>query len=260
MKKRIVTIALVIALLCTCFAGTYAYLTDTDAATNVMTLGNVDIEQLEFERDADGKLVTFTQNKRLYPAVNPEMQWGEAVVFSDYIEGAARGSQKIFVEPNAQDKFVFVKNTSTLGSEAFVRTLIALEAGSKTEAQIDELIGISYHDMTWTLGEQVYTTIKGKNYVVLEMIYTGRTDDDDKNGVLPAGQTTTASLCQIYLASFATNADVNALDGNGNNKYDVIVLSQAVQTEGFTNPQTALNTAFGEVTAANLQEWFENVA
>ena len=53
MKKRIVTIALVVALLATCFAGTYAYLTDTDAATNVMTLGNVDIEQIEQERDAD---------------------------------------------------------------------------------------------------------------------------------------------------------------------------------------------------------------
>lgn len=260
MKKRIVTIALVIALLCTCFAGTYAYLTDTDAATNVMTLGNVDIEQLEFERDADGNLVTFSQDKRLYPAVNPSMEWSsEAVDFPTNVENAARGSQLMFVEPNAQDKFVFVKNTSTLGSEAFVRTLIALEAGSKTEAEIDELIGISYHDKTWTLGKQVYTKIDGKNYVVLEMVYTGRADDDDKNGVLPAGETTTASLCQIYLASFATNADVNALDGNGNNKYDVIVLSQAVQTEGFTNPQTALDTAFGVVTEAKATEWFEAI-
>ena len=141
MKKRIVTIALVIALLCTCFAGTYAYLTDTDAATNVMTLGNVDIEQLEFERDADGNLVTFSQDKRLYPAVNPSMEWSsEAVDFPTNVENAARGSQLMFVEPNAQDKFVFVKNTSTLGSEAFVRTLIALEAGSKTEAEIDGVI------------------------------------------------------------------------------------------------------------------------
>ena len=141
MKKRIVTIALVIALLCTCFAGTYAYLTDTDAATNVMTLGNVDIEQLEFERDADGNLVTFSQDKRLYPAVNPSMEWSsEAVDFPTNVENAARGSQLMFVEPNAQDKFVFVKNTSTLGSEAFVRTLIALEAGSKTEAEIDDVI------------------------------------------------------------------------------------------------------------------------
>jgi uncharacterized membrane protein YkoI len=50
MKKRIVTIALVVALVATCFAGTYAYLKDDDAAHNVMTVGNVYIEQLELQR------------------------------------------------------------------------------------------------------------------------------------------------------------------------------------------------------------------
>ena len=84
MKKRIVTIALVAALLATCFAGTYAYLTDKDAAVNTMTLGSVDIEQYEYERavNADGTyktdtidgrtsyvLTAFTQDKPLYPIV-----------------------------------------------------------------------------------------------------------------------------------------------------------------------------------------------
>ena len=41
MKKRIVTIALVIALLATCFGGTIAYLTDTKAVKNTFTIGNV---------------------------------------------------------------------------------------------------------------------------------------------------------------------------------------------------------------------------
>ena len=47
MKKRIVTIALVIALLATCFAGTYAYLTDSYAIANTFTVGNVYIELTE---------------------------------------------------------------------------------------------------------------------------------------------------------------------------------------------------------------------
>ena len=34
-------------------AGTVAYLQDDDSAVNVMTLGNVSIEQIEQERDAD---------------------------------------------------------------------------------------------------------------------------------------------------------------------------------------------------------------
>ena len=47
MKKRIVTIALVVALLATCFAGTYAYLTDFEQATNEFTIGNVRIDLYE---------------------------------------------------------------------------------------------------------------------------------------------------------------------------------------------------------------------
>ena len=79
MKKRIVTIALVVALLATCFAGTYAYLTDKDAATNVMTLGNVYIDQIEEERDANGNLVPFEQAKPAYPAVG-SIEWADQTI------------------------------------------------------------------------------------------------------------------------------------------------------------------------------------
>lgn len=41
MKKRILTIALVVALLATCFAGTYAYLKDDEAQVNTFTTGKV---------------------------------------------------------------------------------------------------------------------------------------------------------------------------------------------------------------------------
>ena len=47
MKKRIITICLVAALLATCFAGTYAYLTDTKAVKNTFTTGNVYITLTE---------------------------------------------------------------------------------------------------------------------------------------------------------------------------------------------------------------------
>ena len=38
---------------------------------------------------------------------------------------------------------------------------------------------------------------------------------------------------------------MEAIDGNGNGTLDILVLSQAVQTAGFDDAQTALNTAFG---------------
>lgn len=61
------------------------------------------------------------------------------------------------------------------------------------------------------------------------------------------------------MTSAATNEDCVKLDGNKNGKYDILVLSQAVQTAGFADAQTALDTAFGDATQANVQAWFANV-
>jgi len=48
MKKKVVTLSLVVALIATAaIGGTFAYFTDTDKATNEFTVGNVDIELTE---------------------------------------------------------------------------------------------------------------------------------------------------------------------------------------------------------------------
>ncbi len=60
MKKRILTIALVVALLATCFAGTYAYLQDSEAQKNTFTVGKVTItlDEAKVKKDeATGNLV-----------------------------------------------------------------------------------------------------------------------------------------------------------------------------------------------------------
>lgn len=78
MKKRIFTVALVVALLATCFAGTYAYLTDTDEQTNTFTAGNVYISMDEaiVEKDettgnlvATGKRTDKDQEYHLFPGM-----------------------------------------------------------------------------------------------------------------------------------------------------------------------------------------------
>ena len=76
-----------------------------------------------------------------------------------------------------------------------------------------------------------------------------------ENGILPAGKTTYPSLAQVYLKSEATNEDMESLDGNGNGKLDIVVLSQAVQADGFADAKTALDTAFG-TPSAKAAEWF----
>ena len=73
-----------ILLMCTAYVlvaalaigGTLAYLTSQDFDKNVMTLGNVEIEQIEQERDENENLVDFTQDKPAYPAVGP-IEWAD---------------------------------------------------------------------------------------------------------------------------------------------------------------------------------------
>lgn len=101
-------------------AGTVAYLQDTDSDVNVMTLGNVKIEQIEQERDTNGNLVDFTQGKPLYPYVG-EIAWNDAKITINGHDYSMFGDKL----KNAVDKIVTVKNTGK--SDAFVRTIIALE-------------------------------------------------------------------------------------------------------------------------------------
>ena len=245
--------------------GTFAYLTSTDSDVNVMTMGNVSIAQHEYERiqNADGsyemvtsakygegyKLQEFTQAKPLYPATGAITGWGGIVPF-DQIKGAS-GSQAVLAGlNNVQDKFVLVENTGK--SDAYVRTLIALEYGSNTK----DIIAISTGDF-WTWNDIGIVEIDSNNYHLFEAIYKG-SNSRHIGGVLPAGEYTYNSLGQIYLKNEATNEDCEALDGNDNGTYDILVLSQAVQAEGFANAETALDAGFGDITTTN-HPWADGV-
>ena len=83
--KKIIAGAAAVALTATVSIGaTLAYLTDTDEDVNVMTLGNVYIDQIEQERVDDNAaqkdLKDFEQNKPLLPAVYPDssIPWAPA--------------------------------------------------------------------------------------------------------------------------------------------------------------------------------------
>lgn len=253
--------------------GTIAYLQDDDSDVNVMTLGNVSIAQHEYERvvDANGdyvvdssvggyKLQPFTQDKPLYPATIPttSAEWTYESTNAMFEQvGANGGGMTVFVEPNAVDKFVFVENTGK--TDAYVRTLIAFESGSLSVEEWDEVVCTSYH-FSW--GDPVVIgsiTVENNNYVVLEYTYKGRPDKGfHENGILPAGEVTQCSLGQVYMRSTATNEDCEAIDGNKDGKYDILVLSQAVQAAGFENAQTALDTAFGK-SSEKAAEWFGGI-
>ncbi len=78
MKKRILTVALVVALLATCFGGTLAYLKDSEAQTNTFTTGNVliSLDEAVVVKNDEGNLVAKSEERtedeqsyHLFPAM-----------------------------------------------------------------------------------------------------------------------------------------------------------------------------------------------
>ncbi|MBQ2390840.1 MAG: hypothetical protein II306_03640 [Clostridia bacterium] len=268
MKKFLLTSLSLILVAAIAIGGTMAYLTDTDSDVNVMTLGNVKIAQHEYQRVIENGayktdtidnqtsyvLEAFEQGKALLPATDPSNNgagtWDSTTVRMSQVD--SYGGMQVFVNPNAQDKFVTVENTGK--TDAYVRTLVAIECGSGDV----NLIGSSYHS-NWSKNAVGKVEINENTYYVYEYIYKGASDGSRHvGGVLPAGETSYPNLSQVYLKSVATNEDMAAIDGNGNGTLDILVVSQAVQAAGFADAQTALDTAFGEITATN-NPWADGV-
>ncbi|MBP3371658.1 MAG: hypothetical protein J6L88_03940, partial [Clostridia bacterium] len=173
-KKRVATLALSIALLlAVTVGGTLAYLTDTDSDVNVMTLGNVKIEQIEQQLGDDGEtLVPFEQGKDLYPGTSVS-------------------------------KIVSVKNTGK--SDAYFRTLFAFE-----DLPDSETFGMGFpigesSGYRWSWGTPEATiVVDGVTYQVYEAVYTK---------ALAVGETSAASLTKVEFAPSCTNEDMEALGG-----------------------------------------------
>ena len=243
MKKKIITTLSVVLILGMASLGILAYLTSEDSDVNVMTLGNVQIDQIEqqweYDQDGNKKLVDFEGNetgetpKPLYPYVG-EIAWSDK-------DADNNGAYRTFAMNNVVDKYVTVKNTGK--SDAYVRTFIALEKGTATDAQFD-LVGISinsadgeeFKNMHWMWEEIGEKEIEGNTYYVMAATY---------DEILKPTVETIPSLLQVYLSKDADNDTVKALDGNKNGTYDILVYSEAVQAKGFADAKTALETAFG---------------
>ena len=267
-----------VLLMCTAYAlvavlaigGTLAYLTSEDSDVNVMTMGNVKIEQIEQQYDENGNLVDFEQDKPLYPYVG-ELGWKNT--------SANNGAYRQFTMNNVVDKYVSVKNIGT--SDAYVRTLIAFELGNLTIEEFDKYIGASINSYNgseykfngvWKWDGLDYSNIiedeDGNKYVVYTATHLAP---------LAPGEKTVPSLLQVYMDKAATNEIVEKLDSNSDGNYNILVLSQAIQSAGFENAglawetvtlsttsttqfsaEVALNTGYG-TPVEKAEEWFDEI-
>ena len=251
MKKKIVSLALAVCLIAIAAVGTLAYFTDKDTETNTFTAGGVKIDLIEQERNGQGGLQDFTQDKVLMPIV-----------------GSAQGEKDALGQPvaaNYVDKIVTIKNTGK--SAAYVRAYFAipsdLDDGYETFNAGANILHFNFgnkfddnrtlvstcdaewiwtHDGKWNYFE---TTIDNVAYNVYFADYYQP---------LAANATTEQFVSGVYLDSHVDmdaqgnyidtrfpNADLSILKGTVN----CPVYAVAVQAAGFKSADAAVTAALG---------------
>lgn len=231
MKKKVLSIALVVALIAIMVSGTLAYFTAEDKVTNTFTVGSVKIEIFENDEPTDSDTMPFGPLTPVVNTTNPSAD-------ESYIK-----------------KAVDVKNTGA--NAAYIRTHIAIP---------EALVGYLYLDLDetgWTRQADSTATVGGVNYVVftydyntavesqnfttelLKGVYLGSAVDleEDANGNLYFVLKDNGKI--IEQSGFL--AHTRNTDGSyTSNTVNVLVASQAIQAQGFEGGAStdALNTGF----------------
>ena len=233
MKKKIVAIALAVAVLAIAVVGgSVAWFMDEDAMTNVFTVGSIEIEQNE----------NFVQNSMLLPIVDT-------------------------ADPSADDNFVTKEvNVSNVGeNEAYVQTLIAVPALlDNTDPKILHIYDENAVAGGWVKvdGDADATNGFTPKYTnvdidgILHNVYLYRYATE-----LAVGATTANVIDGVYvdaaidLNTYDTDNDGTTdsakfvvggteIDFEAAGTLNVYVTTQAVQVSGFDSAAAALDAAF----------------
>ncbi|MCI6965847.1 CalY family protein [bacterium] len=242
MKKKILTICLIVALAATAIiGGTLAYFTDTDAKTNTFTAGGVKIALIEEQRNADSSaLVPFENNKNLMPIVGSAQGEQEIV-----------GGVKLPTAENYVDKIMTIKNTGA--SAAYVRIFVAvptaLQNGQTPNAPRYDVLHWNFNGDSCAVGQWTDeivvanpTVINGVEYKIYSRTYTT---------ALKANEVTaTPAYIGFYLdktVDMNADGDYTVDWGNGpvvinydlSKGVEIPVFAQAIQADGFDSAEAA---------------------
>lgn len=234
-KRKILSLAMALSIVAIMAVGaTLAYFTDTDSADNVFTVGNVDITLHE-----------------VFPSES-----NQPVVMVPSVGSAQNDTLK-----NGITKEVTVSNDGT--EEAYVRVHIAIPTllddgdptydASKNILHFNydkESIGAGLWDWSKAADDNKYegdwnaykTTIDQIEYNVYVVTY---------GSILAKNEVTAQkAMSQVYLDNKTTNEDIEYYNGVLGENWEIKVVAEGAQADGFTNAYDALNTAFGAPTAA----------
>lgn len=229
MKKKIISIALVVAMIAIIAAGSFAYFTDTDKADNTFVTGNVKIDLLENFGDNNPKTP-----EKLLPCT---------------------GSAQQGTLQNGIVKEVSVKNDGT--EKAYVRVHIAipscLDNGNSEFDAGKNTLHFNYAPASVEDGQWNWSKDGGKNHEGNWNYYETTVDDVAYNvyvvtyeTALEADATTsTNAMSQVYLDKNTSNAAIKSYISTLGENWHILVVAEGAQAEGFDNAYSALNTAFG---------------
>ena len=238
MKKRILVVSLVIALLAVCFAGTYAYLMDTKSVKNTFTTGNVYItlDEAVVEKDESGNLVAKgterteeNQSYHLYPAMTVTKDPTITVEGTEAAYVAA-----VITVTFAEDTDIEVLREmglcmehwyDMLDCEAILDGDYIGEVPAKPE---HPLSGVNNMQVYGNEKYSVYQTIDGLTYTIY-MFFEGA----------QAVGTEITPFDTITIPASWDNEEMAAVNG-----MTIEVQAYATQTNGFADCYTAMTTAF----------------
>lgn len=291
MKKKILALGVCASMLAVAVVGgTMAYFTDTDQDTNVFTVGNVAIEQIEEQRPYNTETKKYTANE----AINFTTDFAlvPAVITAEdgkhYYDGQVKlqdgKTYSIWDKTinNEVDKFITVKNTGT--EEAYIRTIIAFEDnadGTLTE-KLHTLWGGDedgkYEELTlkpnadgkyvkMDSGKSIYWLQNADgSWLTLDLEGTGTSTYTvavfTYKDYIAKDETTSPSLMQLWLDPSATNEWAEAVG----KEYKIYAASLAVQADGFddtdnfADPASAAMDAAFDMTKDNLLGWLKEAA
>ena len=272
MKKKILTLCLVVALAATAvIGGTLAYFTDTAEETNVITMGKVDAELYEskYHRGATGDSY-LKMTGQPEPLDDATIVADDTTYHSDYLAKATLMPFDLKSEHRVQSMFeectvaknAYVQNTSTT-NDCFVRVKYLIPANMAQYLDIfyTDTQFIAATDTTATAdartlnntdkSEPMITTVNSKaanaaeqiggtvtdGYYVAEFIYAER--------LTPGEFTQYSPISKITLVPSVTEETVTALNLN-NRQFEIKVQAEVIQADGFLNAVEAFAAYDGQ--------------
>ena len=215
MKKKVLSIFLVVAMIAIAAMGTLAYFTDTDDATNVFTIGSVDIELLESTLHRDNDEAT------------DEDIIADAEEYQDYL---AEAGEKM-VPGRWVNKAPYINNIGN--NPAFVRLKVTF-ADNLFDAFTIELYEEAFEEGAIVMDNGVDN---GDGTVTYTFTFTEALDPDTVTYYAP--------FWRFKILDSADNADLADFAGVEN---IITVVAEAIQSEGFEGDYEAAFAAFDNQT------------